>query len=404
MTTLAPHTHYHRRRMEEALVVFSLTQSLHERVVARAEPDVGSALRTAVADDAILSALSAGTRMSLFRTASKTKDRAAQRGLLALCREAGFGRLPSSLQRRLLDVLPPNALTPRLYADLTAILRAPILENASHRLKAVLIEELARLAETPNARRDLAVVANLPALVELHVQEQVELLRYVGGPTLAANAAPMRRQRIALFWNGRRAALIRLLRDRRFASLAPAAQAHHLRDFLHGRGLDVYFLDATHVNGHGAMVFGAPSDPKSLSYGRRWVVAKHKKPVAKLYNPDPSVRSKWQAPNGASTTEYAFTAYKISRLLELTLIDHVERAYVVSDDLRITGRALGVAARAFVGQAEFVAEVEDFLAQLAAHSGGVERRDGYLKGGEEKVTKAEAPKVANDLLAQFLSA
>ncbi len=404
MTTLAPHTHYHRRRMEEALVVFSLTQSLHERVGARAEPDVGSGLRTAVANDSILSALSVGTRTSLFRTVSKTKDRAAQRGLLALCREAGFGRLPSSLQRRLLDLLPTHALSPRLLADLTAILRAPLLEQPSHRIKAVLIEEFARLAETPNARRDLAVVANLPALVELRTEEQVELVRYVGGPTLAANAAPMRRQRVQLFWNVRRASLIRLTRDRRFVSMPPATQAHHLRDFLHGRCLEVYFLDATHVNGHGALVFGAPSDPKSLSYGRRWVVAKHNKPVAKLYNPDPSVRSKWQTPNGAKSTEYAFTAYKISRLLELTLIDHVERAYVVSDDLRITGRALGVQARSFVGQAEFVGEVAEFLTQLAAHSGGVERRDGYLKGGEEKVTKAEAPKAANDLLAQFLSA
>ncbi|MEQ8277764.1 MAG: hypothetical protein RMA76_00305 [Deltaproteobacteria bacterium] len=403
MTTLAPHTHYHRRRMEEALSVFALSQSLHDRVVSRAEPDVGSALRIAVADDAILSALAEGTRRSLFKTVAKVKDRAAHRGLLALCREPGFGHLTSNQQRRLLESLPTNALSARLIADLTSILRAEHLASASHRLREVVIAEFQRVAETPNARRDLAVVFNLEAFAVMRTEEQVDLLRYVAGPNLAANAAPMRRQRIQLFWNGRRSALLRLTRDRRFASMPAAAQANHLRDFLHGRGLELYFLDATHVNGHGALVFGSPSDPKSLSYGRRWVVAKHNKPVAKLYNPDPSVRSKWQTPKGAEDTKYAFCAYKISRHLELTLIDHIERAYVVSDDLRITGRALGVQARAFVRQAEFVTEITELLEQLAAHSGGIERRDGYLQGGKENVTE-EAPKAANDLLQQFLSA
>lgn len=400
ITAAAPHTHYHHRQMEEALAVFGLTQSLHARVASRAEPDISAALRAAVAEDERLSKLVPAVRRSLFRAAGKTTDRATQRSLLALCREDDFGRLNAASQRRLLDLIAPH-LDPRVLADVTAIVRSPSFATGSVRFVGVVLTELARLVDKPAARRDLAALLGL-SLDALEEEEAIVLVRYLAGPKLAQDVAPMRRQRLQLFWSGRRSGLLKLIRGPRFCRLTSAQQADYLRDFLHGRRFEVFFLDATSVNGHGAVVFGAPSDPKSLSYGRRWVLAQHKKPVARIYNPDPSVRSAWRTPSDADSTAYAFSAFRISRLLELTMIEHVERTYVVSDDQRVGTSALGAQRRMSIGQAELLRQSRDLLEQLAAHSGGIERRDGYLRGGREDV--ATKKRDSNALLAQFLQA
>ncbi|MEL7368278.1 MAG: hypothetical protein AAFN74_05155, partial [Myxococcota bacterium] len=163
------------------------------------------------------------------------------------------------------------------------------------------------------------------------------ILEYMLGPTLSPEVAPMRRNRVRLLWANRVEALTRLLKSKSYRGAQPSLAQEHLRDFMCSPTQTVTFLDATARNGHAVVVFGEAHDRKTLSYGRRWVMGKQKRPVARTYAPDPSVQSGWTKPMSDSSIRYHGRAVRLSRRRELALINWVEKSYVFYDDLRAKG-------------------------------------------------------------------
>ena len=150
----------------------------------------------------------------------------------------------------------------------------------------------------------------------------------------------MRRNRMALWWDGRVEAATRLLRASEYRAATPSLAQEKLRDFMCAPTQTITFMDATARNGHAALVFGEPDNRKALSYGRRWVLTKTRRPTARLHTPDRSIHSGWLKPMSDASIRYYGRLVYTSRNRELALINWIERGHVFFDDLKAQ-RALG---------------------------------------------------------------
>lgn len=396
LSTHAPQTHGHRVMMEHSLRVQHVLRSLHDSV-ASAEPHVDADVRLRVAADPELAGVQGAQRRRMFRAMAKT-DGSGRTSLVQLCKNGAFKDLAASDQKIVFDLFERRGARLDLLRDVTSVVCC--LSALAPSVRTTALAQLDRMADAPGALRGLPKVLQCAGFRQLCAGEQRDVLRWYGGPELSAQAAPMRKNRLMLAWNRNRTDLVRLVEGPKVRKAEPAAQAELLRDFFHSRDREVLFLDATRINGHSVVIFGSAADARALSYGRRWVVGSHDRPSARLYNPDPTVASGWRKPAGNQDVRYSFRAVGISRHLEWRLLEHIERAYVLVDDLQVRSRG---PVPVSVGQDRFVEEVARTLEQMMAGSGAVQSRSGTMMRGLEEKLQTPSGDVDAKLEA-FLSA
>ncbi len=399
-TALAPKSPG-KRRPESAFQSLYIASKLHRDVRESADADTGAEVRRAVNSDAQLSELSEPTRRAIKRAASVLSDKGSRTALLKLCRESAFAELDVTTQRETLGLLQREGERAPVLPAVASAMKAPMFSKLAPVGKWAAISAMAKLAGT-GAARELLQLLGVRGLVQLKPQEQRVLLGYFRGIVFAKEVAPMRKSRLELVWNNRRRELSRFVRAPSFVRSKPQEQASLLLEFLHGRCEEVFFVDATGVNGHGTVVFGDPSNPRNISYGRRWVVSKSGSPVARIYNPDPTVQSKWQHPQSNAKVRYVFKAIKVSRLVSWRLLNTIEKTFPITDDERARPGMLGQRPPC-PAKGTFLSEVESILVSLCARSGKLEVRSGYMQAGR-CIQSASKTKNVGESLAQLLSA
>ena len=323
------------RHREDVVHAWSLARALHTQV--GPSPVVGGVanFREKVETDGLLSRLPEAIRKALFVTAEHLPT--AESTLLTVARSEPF-RADFELARRTLDAIRSHSHPVRAAQMLSDGLRLPQISALRPDLRPVAVDVLT-LAVTHAVTRkafDTLIVDDGFAVSTDH--EKRALLEYLIGPEQSAEIAPMRRNRLRLLWTSRVEGLLTLLSKEVYRQARPSLRREHLRDFLHARVRRVLFLDATARNGHALVVFGDPSDRRSLSYGRRWLLGRTKRPVVRTNAPDPSHHSGWTKPMSDASVRYHGQQAVLSRHRERQLISWIETSHTFHDDLRARGK------------------------------------------------------------------
>lgn len=383
--------------MEDAARVRHQAYRLQQAVRPLAAIDAGAACRSAIERPG-LAALSTATKRELLGASAALGREGPRAGLVRFVEGAVFqGLAPEAKQVVLALVRAAGPRASELFAALEVV--APALPGLAARVQTTV---LAAAVDRVFAAV-LFKVAKHPAFRGLPVDEAIELVAYLEGPRLSPEIAPMRKNRMELLWLARRREVVQLLVSPRFAGASVDAQRAELREHLSAPVGSVAFLTANEVNGHTLVVFGSPSDPKALSYGRRWVLDPARRPIARTSSPDPSHASGWQRPERDATTTYAVTTVHTSRRDEWKLISWIEQSYTLLDDLRarhaLGPTKLGGDAASFVDAtlAALLRLVSGLRPALVEH--------GYVRAGRPlSPTKPDAEAEADRLLAAYLSA
>ena len=322
------------RNREDVLHAWSLAHTLHTQLPADGQVGGGADFREQVEIDPQLSTLQPNIKKGLFMVAEIAP--AAGRTLLELARTEPFLADPE-LARRVVARLRGHPAVARAIAALAAGLRREEVVRFDPAMRRLAAEVIAAGVEHPVLCRAFDLLLKDPGFTESNPPQQRALLDYLLGPALSSEVAPMRRNRMRLVWASRVEQLVALIRSDAHRSVRPSLAREQLRDFLHAPVQEVVFLDATARNGHAAVVFGDPSDRRALSYGRRWVLSRDKRPVARTYAPDPSAHSGWTKPMSDSSIRYHGRSVMVSRSRERALITWIEKSFVFFDDLRARG-------------------------------------------------------------------
>jgi hypothetical protein len=386
-----------RRKLETTAQAAHRALMLHQKVSFAPPPAVPAATRARVAVDPELARLCAAAQRALFGALAAVPPELAA-GVRNLACDPSFQQLAERAQAALLDACAadPSAQT---LESLLRLVPGPGYGQLDVATQVAVAKALGSLpAVTAAARRQLLLeLAACPGMIVLEPRERLDLVEWSMGPELAARAAPMRRSRLDLAWNARREELIALLASRAFRRAAPLEEAETLRDFLHQQTRTVWFLNATEINGHAVVVFGDPADPRSICYGRRWILG-DRRPVAKVMCPDPSVQSGWQHPAADGLVPYAAQKVALSRLEERALIGWIEQNYGISDDDRVSS-GLGVHAAVPAAAAGMVDAAEETLRRLQSRRGPAAVESLYLRAGRP----TQAP-TAGGLIESLLAA
>ena len=309
-----------KRRSESDAAVRHRAHVIHASVGGPRDGGISAPVRQTVRARAEQAGLSAKVTRRLVELLARLETPEAQKVALRLIQARTFTALESALQDFLIARLTRRRADPAYLQKVGLCLQQPGL--------AELDASTRRLAIRAMTAEDLLVVRQLPELLAcpglsaLTAGEQRDVLGYFIGPRLARGIAPMRKNRMRLMWNGKRQDLLIQLRNPRFRRGSPDDQADTLRSFLHEPTQPLHVLNATSLNGHAVMIFGAPDDRRAMSYGRRWVAARGGGwPQARLYAPDPTVNSGWTKPAMDARTPYAGRCYRLCRLEAWRLIE-----------------------------------------------------------------------------------
>lgn len=252
-------------------------------------------------------------------------------GLVQVLQHPGFARLTHPAAAAFLAAWGASHLaTTREYLRL---LGGPFIELS----QSVQILALQRMSGNELAVRRLAQLLQLSGFGALPPSCQIDLLNVASGPRTAGQITRHRKNQLYLGWSKKMTALDRLLRKRSFASGPAAIQAEELTRFLGEQSEDVWLLSATHTNGHSVIVLGDPADRQSISYGHRWVLSSGGTPVARIFNPDPTVRSGWTKPSGQSDVVYVFERRRITRPQLWGFVCWIEQSASITSDAREHG-------------------------------------------------------------------
>ena len=300
--------------------------------------------------------LSTRVQQAVLSVVAGLNDPGPLRELGELVEQLGFLRLDTAVQTEVAHVLDETGMRSESVTAIQQLLE---------------VDALGALALEAQ-KRFVRLVAHAPACLSIVVtfvseegvraftaKEQVELARVLAGPSFPW-MAPMRARRLQLAWDQRRSLLMRDLKSIP-ADIEGAQRGEVVRDILYRRRQEVHVLDATPTNGHCVVVLGSPADRQAIAYGRRWVTNANGQVSLRLMNPDPSVHSGWTRPARVQSCVYAGQRFQLSIWLELLLIETIERAYGIFDDLRV-GKGSDSASAAPV---DFGAEVLRSAARLS---------------------------------------
>lgn len=294
-------------------------------------------------------------------------------GLLRVLRHPGFLRLPQSAAAAFLAAWSASRLAAtREYLRLLDGSLAELPET-------VQVLALRRMSGNELAVRRIAGLLQLAGFRALDRNQQVDLLNVASGPETGAQITRHRRNQLNLAWGARVTSLDRLLRKRGFVSEPAIDQVEELRRFLEARTEEVWLLSATHTNGHSVVVIGDPASKSSISYGHRWVLGTGRRPVARLFNPDPTVRSGWTKPSGQTEVVYAYERLRLTRPELWSFLSWLERNASINSDLRERGPG---PAPSIDRSASFWETARETLYSVAARSVAAETPEqGYAKKG-----------------------
>ena len=339
-----------KRRSEIDAAVRHRALVIHASVGGPSGGAVSPPLRQAVRQQAEATGLADKVVRRLIDLLSSLEALDAHKAVLQLTRHPNFVQLKVEHQDLLLARLAKREPNAAQISKVEVCLREAGITK--------LDPSAVRIAVVAMTSQDMLVVRHLPELLAcaglalLTPAEQRDVLGYYVGPRLARGIAPMRRNRMRLMWNAKRQDLLTRLRAPAFRRAPPRTQADTVQAFLREAKQPLHVLNATSLNGHAVIIFGAPDDRRALSYGRRWVAARGGGwPQPRLYAPDPSVNSGWSKPAMDGRTPYSGLRYRLSRLEMWRLIGWIETSFVISDDQRATGLGpghLGGDAKTFV--------------------------------------------------------
>ena len=324
------------RNREDVMHAWSLARTLHTRVPEEPQMASNADFRDCVTHLPELADLPLSIKRGLYVVAEGMPV-PALRPLLQLVRSKPFFS-DVEFARLVLKLLSEHPSPSDAVAALAAAFGDANVLSLSSPLCRRVAEVVCEGMDSPAVRRALSALVSNHGFAGSSEAQKRALLEYLLGPTLSPEVAPMRRNRVRLIWAYRVEELSRLLTSPKHRKAKPSLAQEHLRDFLCARTQQVTFLDATARNGHAAVVFGQPNNRQTLSYGRRWVMTKRRQPVARIYAPDPSVRSGWTKPMSDASVRYFGRTLKISRRNELHLINWVEKSYLFFDDLQAKGK------------------------------------------------------------------
>jgi hypothetical protein len=351
-----------KRRPESMFQGWAKARELHGKVAARSI--ASGELRVALSDE--LSELRPSVRKKLLAAAAATRGTL----LLALARTPVFAKLEARVQIAMLDAVERTGSEPLVQTYLELLSRLVELDARVQRKLVVLYGE----------GQQLDALLRLPGFALLDVAQQADLLRWYRGPKLAREAAPMRRNRMAIAWSTARGDLTRFLGGAAVQKAAPELQAELLKDFLYGPSKRIHLLSALSMNGHAAVAFGDPSDPRSVSYGLRW------SGTPRLHMPDPAIQSRWTKPALDAAVTYATVRYTVSRHDEVRLIAWIEAGFPIADDQRIEPPGV---ARKPAKVAEFVDALQQAVEWMTAGARLPAKEHFYTRGGRATTTSAK---------------
>lgn len=352
-----------KRLPEGTALAWHRAHVLHANVRSPALAVPPDHFRSRAANDAAVARLEPALKEQLMRVAEEINDGKERTELLRLAGLDAFFAQSAAVKRAALARI--GARGGAKSSEMRALLESEVLAGLDERAIVALIEGTGRCATSI-----LINIAKNKSFRALSAIEQVELIKYAVGPELLTDVPSMRRNRLALGWHTHRADLMR--------ALLVARDADAIREFFHSPTRVVYFLDATALNGHAAIVFGDPADPRSPSYGRRWMLGADSRPLARLFSPDPTVCSGWKKPSSDALTVYAFTSYAISRRDEQALIEWIERSQPI-EEKTVKTVVLGPT-RVARDRAGFTQQALKVLSTLTRGRKS-ERASGYMRAG-----------------------
>jgi hypothetical protein len=263
-------------------------------------------MRAAVEAEPSLARLDVATKRSLLSLAGGV-ELELRGAILRLARRDEFFVLRPRIQRALLGLLAANEVDLGLIDDVEVL--AELLAKFSPLIQAILAGELSRLAGRAEARRTFIELLRADGFLLLCPEVQVELLRYLGGPSASAHASPSRQTKLDELWEKARRAMSVLLAT---ANKEVEERAQQLCDHLHVPCREVYFLRERDSGAHVAIVFGDPRDPEAITY---FQVKRQRS----------RVRSGFRAEDGV----HIYEMFVLSREEERAFIQWIEASYTI---------------------------------------------------------------------------
>jgi hypothetical protein len=292
-----------KHQPEGALHSWNRAQILHARVRPSAVVAAQSALHREL--DAV--GLKRLALRAVLRLAMQLGG-AARAIVIGMSRDPAFLLLPPQLQLGVVRALQQVGEGEELH-EIARLAIDPSFGGLSLAVAEAIVRALADHPHT-SLSCDLLQLIRRPYFRRLSERQALKLIAYAAGPRPSPSIAPLRRERLESFAAVRRADLI---------------SRENAVDFL-AEPVVVWFLDASSVNGHAAIVFGPPRDPSSLSYGFRWVACRGM-PVARAYSPDPVIAAGWRR-----DAAYAAEKVTLPRRIEPLLIAWIEQSYAIAGD------------------------------------------------------------------------
>jgi hypothetical protein len=317
--------------------------------------------------------------------------------LVELASGQGFGRLDARIQAAALDALAEGAIDLSLVRDAEQACESEALASLEPVIaERFLADMIGRRTFEPDRAPFLALLAS-PGFFDLDRSEQIDLLRYLGGP----RARVERRSYLESAWSKERASLLDLLRSDEYTTSRPLDQAGMLRDFIHYPSQPLYFLEAMLFGGRSIVILGDPTDPAVISYGQIPVIRVGRRRSARVESPDECVASGWTESDDSAFT-YTFRVFEVSRDEARRFVEWAESAFLVDEapaDERLGPKLSFVNGRRFFDSALKVATL------YALRTGG-RCETGYMQLGERCTLELEAvdDRECEELLSRFLAA
>lgn len=365
-----------KRLPESAFQGWSVAKTLHDRLSASTHAFADGDFRATLAKDPKVARLTEATRSDLLRAAGALSQKG-RTTLLRLGRAEGFAKLARKVQHALLQTIERTG-SDEVASALLRLLGQSSFAGLNER---VMLEVVALFRES-GWKQGVTVLSRLfelPGFSALDVSNQLDLIRWYRGPVMSESVAPMRKNRFGLAWSACRADLDRFLRGPKLRKASPDLQAELLKDFLYGPSRKVYLMNAISMNGHAVLTLGDPANPKSHSYGLRWVVTEHRTPAPILMSPDPTVQSAWKKSERDAATTYATWQYTVSRHDEARIIGWIEQSYPIADDLRVN---VAVARPRPSKTGDFTESVHRIIEMMLAGAHMPERESLYMRSGK----------------------
>lgn len=172
----------------------------------------------------------------------------------------------------------------------------------------------------------LLELVELDALRELDVPEQLDLMRFAAGPSLAGPVPLARRAAVDRSWD-----LLRDVLSSLACSVAGGGTLDALAGFVYRPAVEAHLLRAVELMDHSVVALGDIEAPV-MSYGQVWREAPKGYLRASIESPDRSATSGWRHPEIGLEVTYSWRQVRLTPMQALVLVEWLEANYRINSD------------------------------------------------------------------------